>query len=692
MKKKKNNLKKRLVGVLLATMLIATILVPISMGMDEIKQPGQKMMNSRVHDMRDFINDVGVTAINNPPSEIHPGEYEVQATVENYGGFDLYDVPIHCEIAEQVTYIDEDFSTSVPPFGWTQEESYEWIQFFSGQMAGGISPEARLYGHNIYDSYAYLQTGYLCTSEATHLQLNFRSYIPDNYDDGGYYCRVLTRADGADSWTDVTPWNNPVSGDIGPEMHSLDISHDLGEATQIRFEYQRPAGAGYIASWYLDDVQLIGGLFPIVYESNVTVDIAPFSSVLTNFSSSWDAQEGTYITTVESELENDSNPTNNKMQKTINIDNLLDDVGISTINYPLQDISSGDCPIVFTVENYGICDQTSVNIYCEIQEQLSGEIIFTTNQYLYNLMSGSTKDVQFSIHWDAIPGDYTVSVTTNLAGDENTSNDQFITSSTVHSWVLSPFNQDRYLQVNAQSDWAGSDSCYSTALGYGPFSDSKLINLGECPKAYASQDSEMTANALQGGGDSEAHGFYHWSTGGYEGQATSHFEVSFDLLSTTSIDLVGYIVASYTPGGKIGGSPKRDPKARSSIKLIKLDATPSVTIVDYLVEAGTYPYSSHESETIDDQLFLETGRYKFIATTYAQASGHFEVSRDSSNGMFSFSMTTVILGDVNGDGFVDVLDLLEVVSHWGELGGPADVNGDGIVDVLDLLVVINNWS
>lgn len=48
--------------------------------------------------------------------------------------------------------------------------------------------------------------------------------------------------------------------------------------------------------------------------------------------------------------------------------------------------------------------------------------------------------------------------------------------------------------------------------------------------------------------------------------------------------------------------------------------------------------------------------------------------------------------DVNDDGVVDVLDLLDVLAFWGTAGPYADVNCDGIVDVLDLLDVLANWS
>ena len=50
-------------------------------------------------------------------------------------------------------------------------------------------------------------------------------------------------------------------------------------------------------------------------------------------------------------------------------------------------------------------------------------------------------------------------------------------------------------------------------------------------------------------------------------------------------------------------------------------------------------------------------------------------------------------GDVDGDGFVNVTDLLLVIGDWNCTGGcVGDVNGDGVVDVSDLLLVIANWD
>ena len=55
-----------------------------------------------------------------------------------------------------------------------------------------------------------------------------------------------------------------------------------------------------------------------------------------------------------------------------------------------------------------------------------------------------------------------------------------------------------------------------------------------------------------------------------------------------------------------------------------------------------------------------------------------------------------IVGDLNCDAVVNVLDLLILLEGWGSCPDPAacpaDLNGDGIVNVLDLLILLENWG
>ena len=49
--------------------------------------------------------------------------------------------------------------------------------------------------------------------------------------------------------------------------------------------------------------------------------------------------------------------------------------------------------------------------------------------------------------------------------------------------------------------------------------------------------------------------------------------------------------------------------------------------------------------------------------------------------------------DIDQNGTVDTIDLVIVLTSWGQCNGcPADINGDGAVNTLDLLAVILNWS
>jgi hypothetical protein len=53
-------------------------------------------------------------------------------------------------------------------------------------------------------------------------------------------------------------------------------------------------------------------------------------------------------------------------------------------------------------------------------------------------------------------------------------------------------------------------------------------------------------------------------------------------------------------------------------------------------------------------------------------------------------------GDVNGDGHVNVLDMIRIGQHWGQTGSvgwiPEDIKKDGVINVLDMIIIGQHWT
>jgi hypothetical protein len=96
---------------------------------------------------------------------------------------------------------------------------------------------------------------------------------------------------------------------------------------------------------------------------------------------------------------------------------------------------------------------------------------------------------------------------------------------------------------------------------------------------------------------------------------------------------------------------------------------------------------------------------EFTILTCGSRSGTFSNVTGSGQYQVTYSPTSVTIkvlvppdpGDINGDGGVDVVDLLYLVEAFGTLlGDPlynpdCDLNGDGSIDVVDLLILVDFW-
>ncbi|MCH8293219.1 IPT/TIG domain-containing protein [Candidatus Poribacteria bacterium] len=60
----------------------------------------------------------------------------------------------------------------------------------------------------------------------------------------------------------------------------------------------------------------------------------------------------------------------------------------------------------------------------------------------------------------------------------------------------------------------------------------------------------------------------------------------------------------------------------------------------------------------------------------------------------TYTDTPLSPADINGDGVVNILDLVRVASEFGQSGDdlPGDVNVDGTVNILDLVLVVSQFG
>ena len=116
--------------------------------------------------------------------------------------------------------------------------------------------------------------------------------------------------------------------------------------------------------------------------------------------------------------------------------------------------------------------------------------------------------------------------------------------------------------------------------------------------------------------------------------------------------------------------------------------------LDYSVDGGV-TWESIIENTADDGFYIwevpdvstSSGVLRVVALDGDGNSGS-----DQGDGYFSINGTSVA-GDANGDGLVNVADVLAIVDSWGICGPQcqADLNSDGLVNVVDLLLVIDSW-
>jgi hypothetical protein len=193
-----------------------------------------------------------------------------------------------------------------------------------------------------------------------------------------------------------------------------------------------------------------------------------------------------------------------------------------------------------------------------------------------------------------------------------------------------------------------------------------------------------TGPAPTGTGTGHARSFLQRWSQGYNGALAywSNFQTNWTTAETLSIVYSGKSVPGFGQyeGPVISTRLKMMRQAEQVLELLNLWAGAADLNRDMVRDAlnakygsGTWDYSYASLD--------ENGLYQLRADLQAQLES-----------------LLFLVGDINGDGSVDVVDLLYLADAWGSASSDAsynsacDFNGDGSVDIVDLLMLAGNFG
>lgn len=119
-----------------------------------------------------------------------------------------------------------------------------------------------------------------------------------------------------------------------------------------------------------------------------------------------------------------------------------------------------------------------------------------------------------------------------------------------------------------------------------------------------------------------------------------------------------------------------------------------VAVEDVVTSAGTFEDCLKIRMRTKTAAAIGTSRsttYQWLAPDLGPVK--FETDQDIVFELVSSNLlATEMPYDVNGDGVVNILDLVFVAAHFEETDPKADVNGDGTVNILDLTLIVQNFE
>jgi hypothetical protein len=84
------------------------------------------------------------------------------------------------------------------------------------------------------------------------------------------------------------------------------------------------------------------------------------------------------------------------------------------------------------------------------------------------------------------------------------------------------------------------------------------------------------------------------------------------------------------------------------------------------------------------------------AGSYSSVSFTVSDSKANDNETITITVSNVYQTDFNGDGKVNVLDIISIAQHWNETGINGwitqDIDENGMINVLDIIIIGQSWT
>jgi hypothetical protein len=170
-------------------------------------------------------------------------------------------------------------------------------------------------------------------------------------------------------------------------------------------------------------------------------------------------------------------------------------------------------------------------------------------------------------------------------------------------------------------------------------------------------------------------GDFDAAQGGWGLGEGNSFYGNFGVFMTFQSDLTALSVQVWDPSGPPGpfGGGLYVYLFNDGVQVDVTEATPAWGGVG----AAWFDMVASEGDVFDEVRILGFG---FPPTTFVD------------NLSWELAGQTTCPGDANGDGLVDVTDLVAVITAWGSADPGADLDGNGVVDVADMVEVIVSWG